>query len=33
MIPLAAAEIVDGAVRATLPPLSWSVIELEATRA
>ncbi|WP_407359150.1 alpha-N-arabinofuranosidase [Microbacterium sp. LTA6] len=33
MVPLAAAEIVDGAVRATLPALSWSVIELEATRA
>lgn len=28
MVPLAAAEIVEGAVRATLPPLSWSVIEL-----
>jgi len=28
MVPLAAAEVVDGAVRATLPPLSWSVIEL-----
>ena len=28
MVPLAGAEVVDGAVRATLPPLSWSVIEL-----
>lgn len=28
MVPLAGAEIVDGAVRATLPALSWSVIEL-----
>ncbi|MFK3835249.1 alpha-N-arabinofuranosidase [Microbacterium sp. NPDC087868] len=33
MVPLAAAEIVDGTVRATLPALSWSVIELEVTRA
>ena len=28
MVPLAAASVVDGAVRATLPALSWSVIEL-----
>jgi alpha-N-arabinofuranosidase len=28
MVPLAAAEVVEGAVRATLPALSWSVIEL-----
>ena len=28
MVPLAGAEVVDGAVRATLPALSWSVIEL-----
>src|SRR5690606_10993194 len=28
MVPLDAAEAVDGAVRATLPALSWSVIEL-----
>lgn len=33
MVPLAAAEVVGGAVRATLPPLSWSVIELDVTRA
>lgn len=30
MMPLAAAEVVEGAVRATLPALSWSVIELGA---
>jgi alpha-N-arabinofuranosidase len=28
MVPLAGVEVVDGAVRATLPPVSWSVIEL-----
>ncbi|WP_164234808.1 alpha-N-arabinofuranosidase [Microbacterium hydrocarbonoxydans] len=28
MVPLVAAEVVDGSVRATLPALSWSVIEL-----
>ncbi|MBO0979640.1 alpha-N-arabinofuranosidase [Microbacterium sp. SD291] len=28
MVPLSAAEVVDGAVRATLPALSWSAIEL-----
>jgi len=28
MVPLTAAEVVDGVVRATLPPLSWSVLEL-----
>jgi alpha-N-arabinofuranosidase len=28
MVPLSAAEAVDGSVRATLPALSWSVIEL-----
>ncbi|MEW1973867.1 alpha-N-arabinofuranosidase [Microbacterium profundi] len=32
MVPLPGAEIVDGAVRASLPPLSWSVIELEVAR-
>lgn len=32
MVPLAAAEVVDGAVRATLPPLSWSVIELDGAK-
>ena len=33
MVPLTATEVVGGAVRATLPPLSWSVIELDVTRA
>jgi alpha-N-arabinofuranosidase len=33
MVPLGAVEVVDGAVRATLPPLSWSVIQLEVARA
>jgi alpha-N-arabinofuranosidase len=33
MVPLTAAEVLDGAVRATLPALSWSVIELEVARA
>lgn len=33
MVPLGAAEVVGGAVRATLPPLSWSVLELDVTRA
>jgi len=28
MVPLAGVEVVDGAVRATLPPVSWTVIEL-----
>jgi len=33
MVPLASASVVDGVVRATLPPLSWSVLELDAARA
>lgn len=33
MVPLAAADIVGGALRATLPPLSWSVLELDVARA
>ncbi|MGF6822065.1 hypothetical protein M2317_000969 [Microbacterium sp. ZKA21] len=28
MAPLAGVEVIDGAVRATLPPVSWSLIEL-----
>lgn len=33
LTPLRGVDVVDGAVRATLPPLSWSVVILDTTRA